>query len=310
MQIFSKRLHRENDSVRHHGDAVGRCPRLLKIVAQQRPGSDCKYHSLYQSYRFSNNKEIAFCNNGQERDRESATMTVHSIHIFDRRGKTVFTKRYMSKQPHEKKEDDEEELEEQRKLIFGMLYSLREVSTSLSPATNKDKPGNKSGDADDSNNKIPADLQLVKTGGSTLYNYETVSGLRFALYTTAETSYGVSTVLGSAGPSGDPNTPGGGAGGGGPPVSGPGPNVVVVGGVAGSGSGSSSGTSSHGMSGGVTNSTVTNNIRSALQHIYETIWVNCVIRSPMYRGPTGTDISSTNFEATLDSYLKGMSWFR
>lgn len=57
-------------------------------------------------------------------------MGVHSIHVFDRRGKTLFTKRYAKSQgPVE----DAEQLAEQRKLVFGMLFSLRELVGSIAP---------------------------------------------------------------------------------------------------------------------------------------------------------------------------------
>ena len=239
------------------------------------------------------------------------TMTVQSIHIFDRRGKTIFSKSYLPKTPTEGKGDDEEnDEEEQRKLIFGMLFSLREIATSLSPATNKGpQPGD---DVEDmSRTKIPADLHLVKTGASTLYNYETVSGLRFALYTTAETSYGTSSILSQ------PSN----ISGGNPDSSIP--SAPSSGGVtdSGHGGGSTAGSSGHGGSTGggatfgngitnMTNPKTTQTIRAALKHIYESIWVNCVVRSPMYHGLDNIDLSSTNFESTLDSYLKGMPWFR
>jgi len=182
-------------------------------------------------------------------------MTVHSFHIFDRKGKTLFTKRYVKSSGTE----DEEQLSEQRKLIFGMLFSLRELSNSLSPTEG------------------PGDLQLVKTGASTLYNYETVSGLRFVLFTTAETSVMSTTVL---------NAPPGGP----MPPSGP-------------------GSSAAGSNSTMANPAVTEKIREALQHVYEHIWVTFVVRSPMYR-PFDPNISSTNFEASLDNFLKGNSWFR
>ena len=119
------------------------------------------------------------------------------------------------------------------------------------------------------------ELQMVKTGSSTLYNYETVSGLRFVLYTTPETSYSDS----------DPSVP--------------------------SPSGSSRDQSGAlgAKNTGMTSPAVTANIRAALKHVYEHIWVTFVIRSPMYR-PHDPNIEATNFEATLDSYLKGMAWFR
>ena len=102
-------------------------------------------------------------------------MTVHSFHIFDRKGKTLFTKRYVNSIAEESKEE-QEQLSEQRKLVFGMLFSLRELSRSLTPSLSDESKG-------------PGELQMVKTGSATLYNYETVSGLRFVLYTTPETSY-------------------------------------------------------------------------------------------------------------------------
>jgi hypothetical protein len=194
-------------------------------------------------------------------------MTVHSFHIFDRKGKTLFTKRYIKSG----NAIDEEQLSEQRKLVFGMLFSLRELSASLTPS---DGPG---------------DLQLVKTGASTLYNYETVSGLRFALFTTPETSY--------ASPSNNPmnHLP-------------PNVNAPPSANMANAQGGGAGGSSTHG-SGGMTNPAVTDTIRAALQHIFEHIYVMFVIRSPMYRA-TDPNIASTNFEASLDNYLKGMPWFK
>jgi hypothetical protein len=60
------------------------------------------------------------------------TMTVHSIHVFDRKGKTLFTKRFAKGPPEN---GNEEQLSEQRKLVFGMLFSLREIVASLAPET-------------------------------------------------------------------------------------------------------------------------------------------------------------------------------
>lgn len=96
-------------------------------------------------------------------------MPVHSLHVFDRKGKTLFTKRYAKKDKDEPGEEDEEQLSEQRKLVFGMLFSLREVAASLTP---------------DNGPSSDKSLHSVKTGASTLYSYETNSGLRFALYVT------------------------------------------------------------------------------------------------------------------------------
>jgi trafficking protein particle complex subunit 1 len=100
-------------------------------------------------------------------------MTVHSIHIFDRKGKTLFTKRYVkdSQNTGAESPEDIEQLAEQRKLVFGMIYSLREITKMLAPPSDA--------------TAAAAGLHSVKTGGSVLHNYETASGLRFALYTTS-----------------------------------------------------------------------------------------------------------------------------
>lgn len=68
-------------------------------------------------------------------------MGVHSIYIFDRRGKTLFTKRYAKSQGGGSGSggsvtttiEDEEQLSEQRKLIFGMLFSVRELVNNIAP---------------------------------------------------------------------------------------------------------------------------------------------------------------------------------
>jgi hypothetical protein len=227
-------------------------------------------------------------------------MTVHSFHIFDRKGKTLFTKRYINS--HRSVPEDEEQLSEQRKLIFGMLFSLRELSSSLSPEEG------------------PGDLQLVKTGAATLYNYETVSGLRFVLYTTAETSVG--RIVSSSGTPGS-STPQSALSG-----TTTTPILTATAGTSGSTALSSAsntpihsppGSNSNSIHGSnvntipnttnmMTSTVVTANIRSALKHIYEHIWVTYVVKSPLFE-PNNPNIQSTNFEASLDSYLKGMVWF-
>eukprot|EP00531_Pseudo-nitzschia_arenysensis_P013174 CAMPEP_0116148556 /NCGR_PEP_ID=MMETSP0329-20121206/18441_1 /TAXON_ID=697910 /ORGANISM="Pseudo-nitzschia arenysensis, Strain B593" /LENGTH=203 /DNA_ID=CAMNT_0003644739 /DNA_START=101 /DNA_END=712 /DNA_ORIENTATION=- len=203
-------------------------------------------------------------------------MTVHSFHVFDRRGKTLFTKDYTKKGETEITPEEQEQLSEQRKLVFGMLFSLRELSGSLTDGK--------------------GDLHLVKTGASSLYTYETVSGLRFVLYTTAEISKKTSSSSSSQSNADAPLS------------------VNPATGMINSATAENN-TSGHNSSSyhGTTNSAVTNEIRSALKYIYETIWITSVIRSPMYR-PSAEDhaesIKSTNFEAELDSYLKRKSWYR
>lgn len=176
----------------------------------------------------------------------------HILNIFDRRGKTLFTKTYSSQAAQQGQQlvaqntSDEDVLAEQRKLVFGMLFSLRELVGSLTPE------------------EEPAALHSVRTGASTIHNYETASGLRFSMYTNNDAH--ASTSKGSDAPS----------------------------------------------------------IRDALRHIYTEIWVETVVRSPLYRpgemvsadearadvAAGKFDIRSTNFEKKLDAFLQSMPWFR
>jgi trafficking protein particle complex subunit 1 len=102
-------------------------------------------------------------------------MAVHTIHIFDRKGKTLFTKRYspsstIGGNSEKDSNNDSEQLSEQRKLVFGMVYSLREITKMLAPA----QP----------TNATDTGLHSVRTGASTLHTYETNSGLRLCIYVT------------------------------------------------------------------------------------------------------------------------------
>jgi hypothetical protein len=227
-------------------------------------------------------------------------MAIHSFHIFDRKGKTLYTKCYVKKPTTAKeersKEEEEEKLSEQRKLVFGMLFSLRELSSSLSPTEG------------------PGDLQMVKTGATTLYNYETVSGLRFVLYTTGDTSNnkrGSTSNNSSAATTPQSSVHGGTSpGNSAPTLTAPTTTGMINTAMAGADPNSSNNNISHH---GGSNPAVTSDIRSSLKHIYENIWVTSVIRSPMYR-PNSSDssesIQSTNFEAEIDGYFKRKSWFR
>lgn len=157
-------------------------------------------------------------------------MGVHSIHVFDRKGKTLFTKRYA-----EDGDDapDEENASEQRKLVFGMLFSLKEIASSLSPS---EEDG----------------IHSVQIGASTLYTLETASGLRFALYfdRVGEDESSVKKKAAT--------------------------------------------------------------VRSALQHIYNNLWINQVTRSPLYN-PVSPNVKETGFEQHLDTYLSSLSsqsWYK
>jgi hypothetical protein len=113
-------------------------------------------------------------------------MPVHSLHVFDRKGKILFTKRY-TKDGSTSTAAAVPADADQLKLVFGMLYSLREVAASLGGGAGGEENGAASGG-----------LHSVRTGASTLYNYETVSGLRFALYVTGENHPAVHAAHGSS----------------------------------------------------------------------------------------------------------------
>ena len=96
-------------------------------------------------------------------------------------------------------------------------------------------------------------LQAVRTGSSTVHTFETMGGLRLALYTsndvpTSQTSERREYM----------------------------DNIFA---------------------------------RDVLRNIYSNIWVECVVRSPMY-SPGEIDVKSTTFERELDSYLSSLPWFR
>lgn len=172
-------------------------------------------------------------------------MVVHSITIFDRKGKTVFTKTFSQAALKQQQilqqtgpaDPGSDAVTEQRKLVFGMLFSLREILGSLSPE-----------------DTLPS-LHSVKTGSSTVHNFETLNGLRFTLYTSND----VPTTIDSTSPT----------------------DATVI------------------------------SARDVLKHIYSNIYVEQVVRSPLYTTDgKDFDINHTNFERDLDSYMKSIPWFR
>jgi hypothetical protein len=62
-------------------------------------------------------------------------------------------------------------------------------------------------------------------------------------------------------------------------------------------------------------------VRDALRYVYTDLWVESVVKSPLYRpgqmsesesgaAANSFDIASTLFEKRLDAYLQSMAWFR
>ena len=169
-------------------------------------------------------------------------MAVHTIHIFDRKGKTLFTKRYFPSSGSTNTSDqniDSEQLSEQRKLVFGMIYSLREITKLLAPA-----PLPSAMNHNQNNNTATTDtgLHSVRTGASTLHTYETSSGLRICIFTTNHTL--TPGHLESSSAANDKNM-----------TTTSVTNLPVVNGKV---------------------------VRVALQYIYHELWIQCVTRSPLY----------------------------
>lgn len=199
-------------------------------------------------------------------------MVVHSINIFDKRGKILFTKAYSPVAIKQERyllesgtaEPGSDPVTEQKKLIFGMLFSLRELVGNLTPEHSRKS------------------LQSIQTASATVHTYETLSGLRFALYTSNDVptcKLSERTVRGAV-------------------------DTMLT---------SSSATAAAAATSSALESK-TSFGRDALVHIYSNIWVECVVRSPMYVGNSGDAmvecIKSTSFEKELDSYLSSLYWFQ
>ena len=83
---------------------------------------------------------------------------LYDLYVFNRRGVCLFDKQWNGK-----KRDDEEG--EFKRLIFGMLYSVKEMTEKMAPRKNDDG------------------LLAIKTDSCTLHSYETLTGYRFVLVT-------------------------------------------------------------------------------------------------------------------------------
>ena len=83
---------------------------------------------------------------------------LYSLHIYNRRGQCLFDKEWNGlKRP--------DESGEHKRLVFGMLFSLKEMVNKMAPRA-----------CDDG-------VLAIKSGAYTLNSYETLSGYRFLLTT-------------------------------------------------------------------------------------------------------------------------------
>lgn len=82
-----------------------------------------------------------FCTSSLDYSHSLSRMVVHSFNIFDRKGKVLFTKTYSTVAAKQQRyllesgaaEPGSDAVTEQRKLVFGMLFSLKEMVASLTP---------------------------------------------------------------------------------------------------------------------------------------------------------------------------------
>lgn len=84
----------------------------------------------------------------------------YNFYIYDRRGKCLFYKEW--NRPLNTLADDPEE---EKKLMFGMLFSLKDLATKMSPSAGVEG------------------LHTVKTNTYTLHHFQSITGLSFILNT-------------------------------------------------------------------------------------------------------------------------------
>lgn len=164
-------------------------------------------------------------------------------------------------------------------------------------------------------------LQSIQTASATVHTYETLSGLRFALYTSNDVPTcklsDTTAISASAVSAGGTNyyspTP--------TPPPGSNSTASTTSGNAMLTASSSTpytttyNSNNHQSTSSMLESNTTIFGRDALVHIYSNIWVECVVRSPLYVGNSGGDalmecIKSTTFEKELDVYISSLPWFQ
>ena len=94
----------------------------------------------------------------------------YNMFIFNRRGNCLLYKEW-----NRNKKLHQDDLEEEKKLIFGMLFSLKDLASKLSPLNNG------------SDTTVNDNLHLVRTKSFTIHHYESCSGILFILNTDSST---------------------------------------------------------------------------------------------------------------------------
>lgn len=93
----------------------------------------------------------------------TGTGKLYNLYIFNRNGKCLFYREW--NRPLNTLADDPDE---EKKLVFGMLYSLKDLATKLSPSP------------------ATEGLHTVKTNSYTLHHFQSASGLVFVLNSSPE----------------------------------------------------------------------------------------------------------------------------
>ena len=84
----------------------------------------------------------------------------HNFYVFNRKGKCLFYKEW--DRPVNKMADDPDE---EKKLVYGMLFSLKDLAAKMSPTIGTEG------------------LHTVKTNTFTLHHFQSITGLSFILNT-------------------------------------------------------------------------------------------------------------------------------
>ncbi len=92
-------------------------------------------------------------------------MKLFNFYIFNRSGDCLYYKEWNRPQSNFISDPDED-----RKLVFGMLFSLKDLTHKISPRAESE------------------DLRMVKTKTFCLHHYESATGLMFVLNTDSETT--------------------------------------------------------------------------------------------------------------------------
>uniref|UniRef100_A0A7S2RBL8 Trafficking protein particle complex subunit n=1 Tax=Rhizochromulina marina TaxID=1034831 RepID=A0A7S2RBL8_9STRA len=143
---------------------------------------------------------------------------IYNLYIFNRKGVCLYYREW--KRPFNSFPPDDQD--EERKLVFGMLFSIKEMVSRMTPRT------------------ADAGLSSIQTGNFTLHHLETVTGFRFVLNT----------------------------------------------------------------------DTATTDLRQNLQHIYSEIFVEYVLKNPLFDPMTSTSIEIPLFDSNLSEYIQLLSCFR